>query len=188
MASTCISFQAKVSRVLEMLSKAAVAEIGKLWEDGFVLFQAELRRRDGEIEALNRTIMEMESEKRNSQAGVWSPRVADRGEGKTLLPLDGEGPATNSIQSLSMEPCVQETNRKTSSSSSTQPQQHEMSPKQDDDIETDDSMVKLEEEEEEDDVRSWSLLRNKWKSQTKNKIKDRTKRGCSKFQKTTAAF
>lgn len=46
-----------------MLAKAAVLEIGKLWEDGFNLVQVELRRKENEIEALNRKLMSIENER-----------------------------------------------------------------------------------------------------------------------------
>lgn len=48
---------------MEMLAKAAVLEIGKLWEDGFNLVQVELRRKENEIEVLNRKLMSIENER-----------------------------------------------------------------------------------------------------------------------------
>lgn len=48
---------------MEMLAKAAVLEISKLWEDGFSLVQVELRRKENEIEALNRKLVSIENER-----------------------------------------------------------------------------------------------------------------------------
>lgn len=50
---------------METLAKAAVLEISKLWEDGFSLVQVELRRKENEIEALNRKIVSIENERLN---------------------------------------------------------------------------------------------------------------------------
>ncbi|XP_072296308.1 uncharacterized protein [Eucyclogobius newberryi] len=105
MAATCVTFQAKVSRVLEMLAKAAVAEIGKVWEDGLVLVQAELRRRDGEIEALSRRILEMESEQHEAQCRNRSSAAA---HSEARRQLNGEGPVINCVRSLPAEPRLQE--------------------------------------------------------------------------------
>ncbi|KAJ0011560.1 hypothetical protein NQD34_012535 [Periophthalmus magnuspinnatus] len=150
MASSCVSFQTKVTCVLEMLAKAAVVEIGKLWEDGFVLFEAELRRRDGEIEALNRRIKDMEQEKRTNCSVMSSASQTETERTRTLLT---HGPVINSVQSLSLELRVQEkrdisTNHKIPPLSSIPPQNQELPPKQDNDIGNDDSVVKLEEEDE----------------------------------------
>ena len=46
-----------------MLAQAAVLEISKLWEDGFNLVQVELRRKENEIEALNRKLVSIENER-----------------------------------------------------------------------------------------------------------------------------
>ncbi|XP_076004505.1 uncharacterized protein LOC142998870 isoform X1 [Genypterus blacodes] len=61
--ANCVAFQSKLSSIMEMLAKAAVLEISKLWEDGFALIHAELRRRESEVQALNRKLMLMESER-----------------------------------------------------------------------------------------------------------------------------
>lgn len=46
-----------------MLTKAAVLEISKLWDDGFACVLLEVRRRESEIEALKRKLMFMENER-----------------------------------------------------------------------------------------------------------------------------
>uniref|UniRef100_A0A3P9KBK0 C2H2-type domain-containing protein n=1 Tax=Oryzias latipes TaxID=8090 RepID=A0A3P9KBK0_ORYLA len=57
-----VAFQSKLASIVEMLAKAAVLEINKLWEDSFALVQVELRRRESEIVALNRKIKLLENE------------------------------------------------------------------------------------------------------------------------------
>ncbi|KAM8851029.1 uncharacterized protein AB9W97_021929 [Spinachia spinachia] len=61
--ANCVAFQSKLTSIMEMLARAAVVEISKLWEDGFALVQLELRRREGEIEALSRRLAMMEGER-----------------------------------------------------------------------------------------------------------------------------
>lgn len=60
---SCVAFQSKLTDIIEMLAKAAVLEISKLWEDGFSLVQAELRRKENEIKALKRKLGSMENER-----------------------------------------------------------------------------------------------------------------------------
>ncbi|TWW73521.1 hypothetical protein D4764_15G0009150 [Takifugu flavidus] len=60
---SCAAFQSKLTNIMEMLAKAAVLEISKLWEDGFSLVQVELRRKENEIEALNRKLVLIENER-----------------------------------------------------------------------------------------------------------------------------
>lgn len=63
MDSNCVAFQSKLASIMDMLAKAAVVEISKLWEDGFALIQVELRRRESEIKALNNKLVSMENER-----------------------------------------------------------------------------------------------------------------------------
>lgn len=92
---SCGAFQSKLSSIMEMLAKAAVVEISKLWEDGFTLVQAELRRRENEIEALNRKLMLMENERLTvlSQAtsNLSSSSSSKREQQSKLLPPPGDG-------------------------------------------------------------------------------------------------
>ena len=79
-----------------MLAKAAVVEISKLWEDGFTLVQAELRRRENEIEVLNRKLVLMENERLSvlSQApttNLSSSCPSKREQHDKLLPPTGDG-------------------------------------------------------------------------------------------------
>ncbi|XP_008293235.1 zinc finger and SCAN domain-containing protein 2 isoform X2 [Stegastes partitus] len=73
--ANCVAFQSKLTSIMEMLAKAAVVEISKLWEDGFALVQVELRRREGEIEALNRKLKLMENERLTVRTQTARPTV-----------------------------------------------------------------------------------------------------------------
>lgn len=87
--SGCVAFQSKLTSIMEMLAKAAVLEISKLWEDGFALVQAEIRRRDSEIEALNRKLMFLETERLTTSLSSSSSSSSRREQ--QLLPPTGDG-------------------------------------------------------------------------------------------------
>ncbi|XP_030015373.1 zinc finger protein 16 [Sphaeramia orbicularis] len=111
--ANCVAFQSKLTSIMEMLAKAAVLEISKLWEDGFALVQVELRRRESEIEALNRKLMLMENERLTVLSQAQTPNLSPgapskREPQKKVLPLTGDGPVINSVQTLSSEPSVRE--------------------------------------------------------------------------------
>lgn len=89
-----VAFQSKLTSIMEMLTKAAVVEISKLWEDGFALVQVELRRREIEIEALNRKLLLMEKERleaRAQSANNSSSSFSKREQQNKLLPPAGDG-------------------------------------------------------------------------------------------------
>lgn len=93
---SCVAFQSKLTSIMEMLAKAAVVEINKLWEDGFKLVQVELRRRENEIEALNRKLLLMENERfsvlSQAQTGnMSSSSSSKRDHQNKLLPPSGDG-------------------------------------------------------------------------------------------------
>lgn len=94
--ANCVAFQSKLTSIMEMLAKAAVVEISKLWEDGFAFVQVELRRREGEIEALNAKLKLMESERRSvlsqtQTASLSSSSSSKREQQNKLLPPTGDG-------------------------------------------------------------------------------------------------
>ena len=95
---SCVAFQSKLTSIMEMLAKAAVVEINKLWEDGFTLVQVELRRRENEIEALNRKLMMMEDERltvlsqaKTTNLSSSSSSRREQQQQKQLLPPSGDG-------------------------------------------------------------------------------------------------
>nr|XP_057901970.1 zinc finger and SCAN domain-containing protein 2 [Doryrhamphus excisus] len=68
------AFQSKLASIMDTLAQAAVLEIAKLWEDAFALVHAELRRRDLEVEALERKLLENQRQ---------APNVLPFGSSKT---------------------------------------------------------------------------------------------------------
>lgn len=87
-----MAFQSKLTSIMEMLAKAAVLEISKLWEDGFTLVQVELRRRENEIEALNRKLMLMENERLTVLSQTQTASSSSKREQlNKLLPPSGDG-------------------------------------------------------------------------------------------------
>lgn len=80
--------RAQIASIIDVLAKAAVAEIAKVVEDGMVLFRLEMVQRNREIDKLKSTIDVLHSELRTAQPrGTAHPeeRVRD-GE---LVVLDG---------------------------------------------------------------------------------------------------
>lgn len=91
-----VAFQSKLTSIMEMLTKTAVLEIGKLWEDGFALVQMELRRRESEIEALNRKLMSLENERltvlsQTAKKSSSSFSKREQQQQNKLLPPAGDG-------------------------------------------------------------------------------------------------
>ena len=96
MATNCVVFQSKLTSIMEIFAKAAVVEISKLWEDGFNLVQVELRRRESEIEALNRKLLMMEKERchttsLSSSSSSSSSSSKREQQNVLLLPPNGDG-------------------------------------------------------------------------------------------------
>lgn len=60
--TNCVTFQTKLSSVMDVLAKAAVAEISQLFDDGFAVLRLEMCHRENEIEALKRKLF-MENER-----------------------------------------------------------------------------------------------------------------------------
>nr|XP_046264602.1 zinc finger and SCAN domain-containing protein 5A [Scatophagus argus] len=111
--ANCVAFQSKLTSIMEMLAKAAVVEISKLWEDGFTLVQVELRRREKEIEALNGKLIMMENERLTvlSQAhttNLSSSSSSKREQQNKLLPPNCDGPIIDSVQTLSSDQSIRE--------------------------------------------------------------------------------
>ena len=83
---------------MEMLAKAAVVEISRLWEDGFALVQVELRRKESEIEALNRKVMSMENERLTAlyqATNKPSSSFSKKEQQSKVLPPTGDGKSSN---------------------------------------------------------------------------------------------
>ncbi|XP_038135375.1 zinc finger protein 37 [Cyprinodon tularosa] len=108
--SNSVAFQSKLTSIMEMLAKAAVMEISKLWEDGFAVVQVELLRRESEIKALNRKLMSLEKERFTavSQAANKSSSLPRREHQNNLLPPGAEGPSVEPVQASSSDQSVQD--------------------------------------------------------------------------------
>ncbi|KAJ8409815.1 hypothetical protein AAFF_G00218740 [Aldrovandia affinis] len=65
--SNCVAFQTQLASIMEVLAKAAVAEISKLVEDGSVVLHLEVSRSHKEIDGLRRKLQQMESELRTAR-------------------------------------------------------------------------------------------------------------------------
>ncbi|XP_023832967.1 transcriptional repressor RHIT isoform X1 [Salvelinus sp. IW2-2015] len=64
--TNCVTFQAKLTSVVDVLAKTAVAEISKLFDDGFAVLRLEMCRRENEIEALKIKVLFMENERQTT--------------------------------------------------------------------------------------------------------------------------
>ncbi|XP_074508200.1 uncharacterized protein LOC141777645 [Sebastes fasciatus] len=71
------SFGTQLSAIMEVLAKAAVAEITKLVEDGSVVLRLEMCRKDSEIQELKRSLKIMEVELCNAQEAAAKTRATE---------------------------------------------------------------------------------------------------------------
>lgn len=67
--ATCIPFQSQLSSIMEVLVKAAVAEISKLVDDKCAFLHHEISCKQSEIETLKRKLVMMESKTAQLQRG-----------------------------------------------------------------------------------------------------------------------
>ncbi|XP_035526840.1 zinc finger protein 69-like [Morone saxatilis] len=74
------SFGSQLAAIMDVLAKAAVAEITKLVEDGTVVLRLEMCRRDGEIQELKRSLKLMEVELCKAQEAAASRAAKDAQE------------------------------------------------------------------------------------------------------------
>ncbi|KAM6919203.1 uncharacterized protein FYW49_008722 [Xenentodon cancila] len=74
------SFGTQVAAIMNVLAKAAVSEITKLVEEGSAVLRLELRRRDGEIRGLRRSLEAAEAELRRAQGAAAGRPTEDRRE------------------------------------------------------------------------------------------------------------
>lgn len=65
-----VALRAQISSIIDALSKAAVAEIVKVFEDGMVVMRLEVCRRDSEIKKLKTNIEVLHNELRTVQGTV----------------------------------------------------------------------------------------------------------------------
>uniref|UniRef100_A0A8C7YNI3 C2H2-type domain-containing protein n=1 Tax=Oryzias sinensis TaxID=183150 RepID=A0A8C7YNI3_9TELE len=104
-----VAFQSKLASIVQMLAKAAVLEINKLWEDSFALVQVELRRRESEIVALNRKIKLLENEglSGSEKTPNKSPCFPKKDqENKQQLPSHGDDLPVEPVQAIPSDQSV----------------------------------------------------------------------------------
>lgn len=77
------SFGTQVAAIMDVLAKAAVAEITKLVEDGTVVLRLEMCRRDSEIQELKRSLNVMEVELCKAQEAATIRTTEDKQEQRT---------------------------------------------------------------------------------------------------------
>lgn len=78
------SFGSQVAAIMDVLAKAAVAEITKLVEDGTVVLRLEMCRRDGEIQELQRSLKLMEIELLKAQEAASRAPQDKQGQAASL--------------------------------------------------------------------------------------------------------
>ncbi|XP_077580205.1 uncharacterized protein LOC144201449 [Stigmatopora nigra] len=72
------AFQTKLASIMETLAQAAVLEIAQLWEDAFSLVHAELRRREREVEVLEKMLLENQRRDANVSPPALGSSVEER--------------------------------------------------------------------------------------------------------------
>lgn len=77
------TFGAQVAAIMDVLAKAAVAEITKLVEDGTVVLRLEMCRRDTEIQELKRSLNLMEVQLCKAQEAATILTTEDKQEPAT---------------------------------------------------------------------------------------------------------
>lgn len=65
-----VDLRAQITSIIDALSKAAVAEIVKVFEDGMIVMRLEVCRRDGEIKKLKTNLEVLHNELRTVQGRV----------------------------------------------------------------------------------------------------------------------
>ncbi|XP_037837767.1 zinc finger protein 568 isoform X2 [Kryptolebias marmoratus] len=85
------AFGTQVAAIMDVLTKAAVAEITQLVEEGTVLLRLEVQRRDTEIQELQSSLKTMEAELCQAQEAAARRATEEEGEqtaGSLILPRD----------------------------------------------------------------------------------------------------
>lgn len=71
------SLTAQIAAVVDSLSKAAVAEISQLVEEGSLVLRLEMCRKDAEIQELRRSLKRMEVDLCNAEEAATTRRTAE---------------------------------------------------------------------------------------------------------------
>lgn len=62
-----VNVQCRLASIMEVLSKTAVAEITKVFDDGFLLLRLEMCRKDAKIDSLKRKLIALEGDLRSTR-------------------------------------------------------------------------------------------------------------------------
>ncbi|XP_055722352.1 uncharacterized protein LOC129813823 isoform X2 [Salvelinus fontinalis] len=76
--SNTVSFSTQIAAIMDVLAKAAVAEITKLVDEGTVVLRLEMCRKENEMEGLQNSLQLMERELRKAQSEVTARVTNDR--------------------------------------------------------------------------------------------------------------
>ncbi|XP_029580650.1 zinc finger protein 594 [Salmo trutta] len=88
-----VSLRAQIASIIEVLSKAAVAEISKVVDDGIVVLRVEMCQRENEINVLKDNLQQLDSELRRARArGIQARRRIHHGRSVAAENLGREGP------------------------------------------------------------------------------------------------
>uniref|UniRef100_A0A4W5RBE1 C2H2-type domain-containing protein n=1 Tax=Hucho hucho TaxID=62062 RepID=A0A4W5RBE1_9TELE len=88
-----VSLRAQIASIIEVLSKAAVAEISKVVDDGIVVLRVEMCQRENEINVLKNNLQQLDSELRRGRArGIQARRRIHDGRSVAADHLGREGP------------------------------------------------------------------------------------------------
>ncbi|XP_061775572.1 zinc finger protein with KRAB and SCAN domains 7 [Nerophis ophidion] len=137
----CLTFQHKLASIMDSLAQAAVLEVARLWEDACVLLHAELRRREREVEALEKKLQE-------KQRLPTSRKEKQPRRPPSLGQADGPvaEPVCSSLEQNAKEKTDPTTNHRAAAAA-----QSEENPKPQTSTRTDEDLpVKLEDEDEDD--------------------------------------
>ncbi|CAB1326776.1 unnamed protein product, partial [Coregonus sp. 'balchen'] len=85
-----VSLRAQIASIIELLSKAAVAEISKVVDDGIVVLRVEMCQRENEINVLKKTVQQLDSELRRAR-GIQARKRIHHGRSVAAGNL-GRGP------------------------------------------------------------------------------------------------
>ncbi|XP_038819406.1 zinc finger protein 112-like [Salvelinus namaycush] len=88
-----VSLRAQIASIIEVLSKAAVAEISKVVDDGIVVLRVEMCQRENEINVLKNNLQQLDSELRRARTrGIQARRRIHHGRSVAAENLGREGP------------------------------------------------------------------------------------------------
>ncbi|XP_036374812.1 zinc finger and SCAN domain-containing protein 22-like [Megalops cyprinoides] len=76
--SNCINYKTQISSIMDILTRAAVTEISKVVDDGFILLRLEICRKEKEIDVLKKKLLSLQSELRMARGAETPEPVHSR--------------------------------------------------------------------------------------------------------------